>query len=1568
MTNKRFIQTLSFIIFFFIMIMFSQNEVFSYNCTSYGDYYCNTDGGVVYRSKSPTGELWTDNQVKTWCDDPYGGTYECYVRECVELNMDWEYNCSGTDTNCNGGANFWSTLQKCLDSASLDVGQGCCDKIPCIACNPTDPTCPSGTTSSSASGDSYSNEESCCSTGPSPCEDDCEDIDCYCNECTLPDCDDLNNSNQGWGDYPQYKSCRNTPVGDKCDTRYRTCYCYEPPDPPLCPVPLLESNPADAPNMILPGFTYTHNICSVYKYHDCYEPVSQQPVETLVIHQDPVNDYGFRSGTHTGIPQQTINSGNLNDPINMTATYTDIDGASDIEAIGVWFRDQGNTGEVNTPIWISTTATPDAPANNSWGFMMVRDPLNVNRWIPYVPSWAVDPAVWTSNGTDYNPISRTFMISGSGTENMVEVTITSPVSSSGNTVTMDFRLRFSGDNIVESVSQTTYDILLMGLDVFSFTPYDNYTFPASENWPSTVVDYWPVNKLRYRSTPEVAQTYARDWAYSNPGWLGNKWTVDKIAPVIDFINNTPSVSSVIGNTIKIEWNATDEKSLYSIVGNIYTTAELIDIGDISIVQASPGVTLQYGLGGKFTPTLSTSSGNLIGNLDTGWHFKVNPDIGSSHTGSITIEIGENREGSLIFYLTAFDDAGNVSMPQYNDSVFNIDDWLVTDGGLVYSQGGSTFVTKTFTTDPGWTGILPPFTALATESLRYDLADLSSELFAQGPSSLDPSSLVNSSLTGSYNIRNYTETKVKSYYNNFLEAYERNKSKLGNDIKEYEINSDFELNQKNQLNPYCGPSNQTEYCVLKIAGNVIINGSEPKNFACDRKSAIFVNGNLSINPPILDESTTGCIFIVSGNVLIGEGTDAALSTDFAYDVINGYILADGKITVENEITKVSPVDPDLIDDADNVNLWTSTDPVNTVLSQDNILWMEETGSIKVEATDNMDSTSIPIDLMEYSTDALAQAAYPGGGGVVATGGSMSTVGSDTVHTFRSSGTLTVTNPGAAQVLLVGGGGGGGGGASYGGGGGGGGGVVYRSNINLLAGSITVTVGGGGAGGASEVNGSNGGSSSLAGYLSVVGGGGGGNTRAAGRAGACGGGAGKSDVDEGFSGGSGSVGYGGGRTQSTTDGLVTGAAGGGGMGSVGSSSVNTDNGGRGGYGIRYSISGSAVNYAGGGGGSAKMSGAAGRAGGGNGSWDWGSSAGQCGRATSGAANSGSGGGGGGGDTPCAYPNGGNGGSGIVIVRYTAGTGVMVYSESSVKQQGSYALRVVADQTTSLNKTAIKTFPTPLNLSDHTYLSFYMRSNRTGSNVSIGIKDTGGVVTSYTPTVTVANTYTKYTINLTGVANVNKDAINQLIITILNADAANTFYIDDVVSGYEIPASQGDVVWTQKSVSRNMSNYDLITFYLRSTQAGAQVRFEFGESTYTERVYNFTINSANTWEKITIDISGINNNLINRVLYYAFRIVTLSPGQTFQFDEIRNENLFDPDDIDYGEIIDGVYINGGLQSLDILSNPSIEIQRYLRLEERLKFPVLVVDSHPKYGKLAEDFFGNTYTLQKTEVGFKP
>jgi len=70
----------------------------------------------------------------------------------------------------------------------------------------------------------------------------------------------------------------------------------------------------------------------------------------------------------------------------------------------------------------------------------------------------------------------------------------------------------------------------------------------------------------------------------------------------------------------------------------------------------------------------------------------------------------------------------------------------------------------------------------------------------------------------------------------------------------------------------------------------------------------------------------------------------------------------------------------------------------------------------------------------------------------------------VHTFTSSGTLTVDFEGHADVLVVGGGGAGGTtgvSGSNGTGGGGGGGVRQVTNVYLNGGSHTITVGAGGA---------------------------------------------------------------------------------------------------------------------------------------------------------------------------------------------------------------------------------------------------------------------------------------------------------------------------------------------------------------------------------------------------------------------------------------------------------------------------------------------------------------------------
>ena len=94
-------------------------------------------------------------------------------------------------------------------------------------------------------------------------------------------------------------------------------------------------------------------------------------------------------------------------------------------------------------------------------------------------------------------------------------------------------------------------------------------------------------------------------------------------------------------------------------------------------------------------------------------------------------------------------------------------------------------------------------------------------------------------------------------------------------------------------------------------------------------------------------------------------------------------------------------------------------------------------------------SLEIDKMEYSTDSSAQtayvtnhAAYP-----AASGGTITTSGSDTIHTFSSNGTFTPANTGTVSVQCWGGGGGGGTVANSAGGGGGGGAYAATSNVSV-----------------------------------------------------------------------------------------------------------------------------------------------------------------------------------------------------------------------------------------------------------------------------------------------------------------------------------------------------------------------------------------------------------------------------------------------------------------------------------------------------------------------------------------
>ena len=119
---------------------------------------------------------------------------------------------------------------------------------------------------------------------------------------------------------------------------------------------------------------------------------------------------------------------------------------------------------------------------------------------------------------------------------------------------------------------------------------------------------------------------------------------------------------------------------------------------------------------------------------------------------------------------------------------------------------------------------------------------------------------------------------------------------------------------------------------------------------------------------------------------------------------------------------------------------------------------------------------------------------------------------------------------------------------------------------------------------------------------------------------------------------------------------------------------------------------------------------------------------------------------------------------------------YSESTIVEEGTYSLEAIAKATDSLNDTLTRTIGTPIDLSGQTHIRLDIRASRTGSNVKIGIHDSGGTTTEHTANIASADTWQTEDWDISAVADVDKDAIDSIIITITNADSDNTFYLDD------------------------------------------------------------------------------------------------------------------------------------------------------------------------------------------------
>jgi hypothetical protein len=244
----------------------------------------------------------------------------------------------------------------------------------------------------------------------------------------------------------------------------------------------------------------------------------------------------------------------------------------------------------------------------------------------------------------------------------------------------------------------------------------------------------------------------------------------------------------------------------------------------------------------------------------------------------------------------------------------------------------------------------------------------------------------------------------------------------------------------------------------------------------------------------------------------------------------------------------------------------------------------------------------------------------------------------IHTFTSSGTFTPQTGLSCDYLVVAGGGGGGSGTA---GGGGAGGYLTGTGLAVANGTpIAVTVGAGGTTPGTYPGTATAGANSVFSSITSAGGGAGAtNATIGGNGGSGGGGGGNANIAGGTATPAGQGNNGGAANSNSS---AFGAGGGGGASAVGGTGTNST-GGAGGNGTANSISGTSITYAGGGGGGAftAISPSTGGTGGGGNGGVSGTSA------QSGTANRGGGGGGAGANSN----QGGAGGSGIVIIKYSA-----------------------------------------------------------------------------------------------------------------------------------------------------------------------------------------------------------------------------------------------------------------------------------------------------------------------------
>jgi hypothetical protein len=454
-----------------------------------------------------------------------------------------------------------------------------------------------------------------------------------------------------------------------------------------------------------------------------------------------------------------------------------------------------------------------------------------------------------------------------------------------------YRARLKGNSNWLNATYVAYEI--NGDRVFANFVVEYLDDNGTDNWSGEYRNVWFINDILGKDdgSENLSGEYIADDQWGNTFHVKGYTRVDLQAPSFDLTppgSTTSDPQPISASELEVYWKVDDP---FSRIDRVYGEASMSGNPAVSnITNVNTGQS--YDPNGH--PPSTTPPPLAAPYL---WNKNFNH---TSREAYEVIDVGQNEQGNLNFDIYAQDNACNLGGGS-SSAELNLP-WILTRAGLVYTYGE-----PDVNVQPLDNGNHPATDPISNQFQNYPFniskweAELSSELlFSNGI--VTDTHLPDMTITGSNSLSAYNDALNRSWYTEFYGLVENQMAAHPGEVNHVtgvngNISGNLSVISSNNSNCNAGGGNVP--CVMEAGSITVQSGA---TLTCNRKTVVFVSGDLTVNGRIRDNGNVrGCIFIVQGNVVIGTDTHVSETAGSVprYDLIEAFIISDGTIHVQED---------------------------------------------------------------------------------------------------------------------------------------------------------------------------------------------------------------------------------------------------------------------------------------------------------------------------------------------------------------------------------------------------------------------------------------------------------------------------------------------------------------------------------------------------------------------------------------------------------------------------------------------------------------------------------------------